>query len=213
MSDEQVTLSPETLAALKAFAASSGIVCDDNTDDNDNNGCNIIESVRKHFEIDPNDVFEYQYGDIKLSLKGVKRELGQTLASTGLTMYEVWYTPYYVIVTSILIYVLLLCVYSWTAAEYMCDWLYTQAHILLKNKDVCELGCGLGIVSILLSKLKVAHSVYATDGDDETMALLYDNIQLSNETDNIIARKLYWGEHTCHLFKQELGHLYPIGII
>ena len=95
----------------------------------------------------------------------------------------------------------------------MCDWLSTQAHILLKDKDVCELGCGLGIVSILLSKLKVAHSVYATDGDDDTMTLLHDNIQSSNETDNITARKLYWGEHTCNLFKQELGQLYPIGIM
>ena len=87
MSDDQVTLSAETLAALKAFAASSGIVYDET--DSNNNGNNIIESVRKHFEIDPDDVFEYQYGDIKLSLKGVKRELGQTLASTGLTMYVV----------------------------------------------------------------------------------------------------------------------------
>lgn len=53
----------------------------------------IIESARKHFEPEcRDDVFDINYTskdgtrDVAFKLKGVKRELGQTLYSTGLTM-------------------------------------------------------------------------------------------------------------------------------
>ena len=37
-------------------------------------------------------------------------------------------------------------------------------------------GCGLGMVSILLDKLNICKSIIATDGDDDTMVLLAENI-------------------------------------
>ena len=46
-------------------------------------------------------------------------------------------------------------------------------------------GCGLGMVSILLDKLSVCRSVIATDGDDDTMDLLRENIELTGNSDTV----------------------------
>lgn len=77
-------LSTETLLALKEFALSSGVMLDTNR---------IIDSVREHFEVkDREDVFHISYTSkdfdrtVEFDLKGIKKELGQTLDSTGLTM-------------------------------------------------------------------------------------------------------------------------------
>lgn len=86
-----VQLSEETLRALREFALDSGVYVDSNK---------IIESVRDHFEEkDREDVFKISYASkdgerkVDFNLKGIKRELGQTLDSTGLTMYELLKTP------------------------------------------------------------------------------------------------------------------------
>ena len=90
MSLEGLGLSEEALKALKEFAQSSGIDYDD--EDEDGNGTtNILSAVTKHFDVkDKYDIFhlswENQETKIELHLKGIKRELGQTLNSTGLTM-------------------------------------------------------------------------------------------------------------------------------
>lgn len=92
--EEGLSLSKETLRALKEFAQSSGINYNDNSDDeeeDDKNGKSIIKNITKHFDVkDKYDIFhllwENQDIKIELHLKGIKRELGQTLASTGLTM-------------------------------------------------------------------------------------------------------------------------------
>lgn len=60
------------------------------------------------------------------------------------------------------------------------------------NKSVCELGSGLGLVSILLDKMSCCRYVYATDGDDETMELLKENIKSTSSS--VRAHKLWWGE-------------------
>lgn len=80
-----VQLSEETLRALREFALDAGVFVDSNK---------IIESVRDHFEEkDREDVFKISYKskdnqrEVNFNLKGIKRELGQTLDSTGLTMY------------------------------------------------------------------------------------------------------------------------------
>ena len=86
--DGELQLSPATLAALKSFAVTSGITSGaEGDDDNDN----ILESVARYFELkDKYDTFPFKFESnsrsISFNLKGVKRELGQTLASTGLTM-------------------------------------------------------------------------------------------------------------------------------
>jgi predicted nicotinamide N-methyase len=48
------------------------------------------------------------------------------------------------------------------------------------------------MVSILLDKMNVCESIIATDGDDDTMDLLHENIKLTGST--IQATKLYWGK-------------------
>lgn len=83
--DVSAALSEETLKALREFALDQGVML---TDSN-----KLIESVREHFEVkDREDVFKISYcskdksRSVAFDLKGVKRELGQTLDSTGLTM-------------------------------------------------------------------------------------------------------------------------------
>jgi hypothetical protein len=54
------------------------------------------------------------------------------------------------------------------------------------------------MVSILLAKLECCSSIYATDGDDDTLLLLEENKEsteeISPQTD-IIIHKLLWGEN------------------
>ena len=89
--NEVPTLSAETLLALRGFALDSGVgVGGDDEDVGD-----VIKSVRDHFQVqDRNDVFTMDYTattdpsrKVRFACKGIKRELGQTLSSTGLTMY------------------------------------------------------------------------------------------------------------------------------
>lgn len=85
-------LSPEALRALKEFASSSGIALDE-----DEQTGSILQSVQRHFRppSERETIFNICYESsvaakaprkIEFQLKGVKRELGQTLDSTGLTM-------------------------------------------------------------------------------------------------------------------------------
>ena len=83
--EEFAGLSAQTLLALKEFALSSGVMID-NEDD-------VIDSVREHFEVkDREETFDISYESkdkqrkVEFSVHGIKRELGQTLNSTGLTM-------------------------------------------------------------------------------------------------------------------------------
>lgn len=82
-----VGLSAETLRALREFALDKGIFVDDDNNDK------VVESVREHCAVkDREDIFKMHYKskdelrEVKYELKGIKRELGQTLDSTGLTM-------------------------------------------------------------------------------------------------------------------------------
>jgi hypothetical protein len=105
--DEQPTLSAATLEALKLFALSTGIKLGGDSSINDgagghtntqeeDNECvadsvDIIAKVRDHFDVkDRDQVFHCSYEDgdrkIEFDVNGVKRQLGQTLSSTGLTM-------------------------------------------------------------------------------------------------------------------------------
>ena len=87
-SSERVTLSMETLDILKQYAMEVGAIsAEDNSDD-------IMSSIQMFFdEPDKEDTFIVDYtslsGEISVyfEVKGIKRELGQTLSSTGLTMY------------------------------------------------------------------------------------------------------------------------------
>lgn len=185
--EDEIGLSPETLQALKEFALSSGIAIEANANDEVNKvKNNILSAVTSHFDIQDKYKtitahFENNEYNITLSFKSIKRELGQTLSSTGLTI--------------------------WTAAEHLCDFIFDN-NGLFHNKTVCELGSGLGMVSILLAKMNKTKQLIVTDGDEVTMELLHENIQLSNcPPSSIIPMKLYWGEQESKEFKT----LYPDG--
>ena len=81
----------------------------------------------------------------------------------------------------------------WRAAEHLANYIYKNPDIF-KGKTVCELGAGLGLVSVLLSKLKVVNALITTDGDDDTIELLTNNIEKVAQDDDsvIITKKLYW---------------------
>jgi len=165
-------LSAETLKALKEFATSSGIALDE-----DEPTGNILQSVQHHFRppSERETVFDICYESssicrerrrIEFRLKGVKKELGQTLDSTGLTI--------------------------WRAAEHLCQYIIDHPE-RFEGKSVCELGAGLGLVSILLDKMHICSSLVATDGDDTTLELLVEN-KIECDCDFATAY-LLWGEH------------------
>jgi hypothetical protein len=167
--NESLSLSAETIAALKSFALASGI---SSMQDKDIQASSILDVVRDHYEVkNREEEFKIDYTSkdgersINFKVNGVKRQLGQTLNSTGLTI--------------------------WRASEHLCEFMINNPQIFL-NKSVCELGCGLGMVSILLDKMDVCESIIATDGDDDTMDLLHENIKITGST--IQATKLYWGK-------------------
>ena len=61
--------------------------------EHDSNSVSIVDAVRDHFDVKDRDekfLVHYKSDDecreIRFELKGVKRRLGQTLSSTGLTM-------------------------------------------------------------------------------------------------------------------------------
>ena len=101
---------------------------------------------------------------VVVTLSGLKRETGQTLASTGLTV--------------------------WRASDHLNA--YIHSHLdKFRGKEVVELGSGLGYVSIPLERAAICRSVVATDGDDDTLALLAKNIAANDS--QVAAAKLRWG--------------------
>lgn len=140
----------------------------------------ITSSTFSHFEVkDREEVFRFHFGEIQFELKGLKRELGQTLSSTGLTL--------------------------WRASEHLSSFCHAHAD-LFRGKRVLELGAGIGNVSILIDKLRLAKMVVATDGDDDTVELLDSNV--TSVQCNVIVRKLYWGQHAD--FKFEFPDLFDV---
>ena len=97
---DELTLSPEAMAALKLFAVERGCDVDSDSDADDgnetsNNG--LLSKIQNHFDIrDKNDEFQFKFepnvatehslGTIEFTLHGLKKEIGQTLNSTGLTL-------------------------------------------------------------------------------------------------------------------------------
>ena len=110
--------------------------------------CNIKEEER-------DEMFTYTYGEEDadgapphvIKLAGWKKELGQRLESTGLTM--------------------------WRAGEDLARYLYEKRAELFHHgkggRIILELGCGLGLVGLLASQLNPKGVVVLTDGDPVTM--------------------------------------------
>jgi len=185
-----LALSAEALRALLEFAQERGIagVANDKSSDD------VLEVVRDHFDVkDRDEVFVKDYAGVHMELLGVKRILGQTLSSTGMTI--------------------------WRAAEHLCEFIANDVH-RFANKRVCELGAGLGMVSILVDKLPINNLkeeeeeeeaaasassststttttrgavVVATDGCPETVDMLRANMISSRVSTRMSCEQLWWG--------------------
>ena len=130
--NELLALSPEAAAALRAFALSSGVAIDTSNNHEGQGNNDLLSAVRDHFDLKERDetfVVEYQDNDndddkttnitslqakrhIRFEVQGVKRVLGQTLSSTGLTI--------------------------WRAAEHLCDYMFHHP-ARFQQRTVCEL--------------------------------------------------------------------------
>lgn len=86
----------------------------------------------------------------------------------------------------------MLLTYSWRAAEHLCQYIIDHP-ARFEGKSVCELGAGLGLVSILLDKLHICRELVVTDGDEATLELLVEN-KIDCECEFSTAY-LLWGEH------------------
>jgi predicted nicotinamide N-methyase len=124
---------------------------------------------------DPLESFRFDWDTLEgkhiaIELTGHKAELGQTLNSTGLTL--------------------------WRASELLCEYLVKHPE-WVATKDVLELGSGLGLVGLLVHHLGAARTTL-TDGDTDTLSNLRENVQRNGaDTDcgrHILCRQLVWGE-------------------
>ncbi|KAL4109371.1 hypothetical protein PRIC1_001071 [Phytophthora ramorum] len=164
---EQLMLSGAALAALQEFAIERGIAVEDESSD-------VRLHIQKALDIEPKeDSFVFKFGqpdeeeaEITIRLNGLRRDIGQTLQSTGLTL--------------------------WRAGDFLSDFMY-QNRSRFADKAIIELGSGLGLIGILASYL-TDKNVVITDGDDDTIDLLVANCKLNEvEEDRVQCQKLLWG--------------------
>lgn len=165
--EEQVTLSSAALAALQQFATERGIAVDDDSLD-------VRLDIQNALDIEPKeDSFEFKFGksdseenaEILIRLNGLRRDIGQTLQSTGLTL--------------------------WRAGDFLSNYMF-QNRDRFVGKSIIELGSGLGLVGILATHL-TDKKVVITDGDDDTIELLHSNCRLNDVDNRVQCRKLLWG--------------------
>lgn len=120
---------------------------------------------------------------MKIHLKGYKNDSHETYKSTGLTI--------------------------WRAAESLCHYLIQQ-HEMLQDKNILELGAGLGLCGILVQSIALKSRVYITDGDTETLVKLRENI-IENKMETVYCRQLLWGRKDSEEFlKFSDGELFDV---
>ncbi|KAJ3683880.1 hypothetical protein LUZ60_014107 [Juncus effusus] len=102
----------------------------------------------------------------------------------------------------------------WPGAVLMNNYLSNHAQIL-NDKDVIELGSGIGITGILCSRF--CREVVLTDHNDEVLEIIQKNIELESSTRNtsdsgLATEKLEWGneEHTAQILQK---HPHGFGLI
>jgi predicted nicotinamide N-methyase len=170
-SEDELGLSPETLVALAAFAAESDLGIFSAADVRQQVQ-SAMDTHEKEEEFDF--TFDSSTDKVTIKLLGVSSALGQTLASTGLTV--------------------------WLAARQLAEYLW-QIRASLAGQRIVELGSGLGLCGLLCSKLcDSSGSVVLTDGGDEftpvAQTVLEQQVQ-RNSTDAAACsvQVLTWGEH------------------
>lgn len=82
----------------------------------------------------------------------------------------------------------------WKSGEHLCDWLCSQrdTDLLRGFSSAVELGCGTGIVSIVLAQLGISR-VVATDGGVDFVALCESNAAKNGVQSILVAVQHVWG--------------------
>eukprot|EP00968_Pinguiococcus_pyrenoidosus_P005657 scaffold368_cov258-Pinguiococcus_pyrenoidosus.AAC.20 len=193
--EEELGLSAAALAALAEFALDNGILAEADADSS------IRQQVQSHFEaLEPEkeELFTFEYGHVRLTMEGWRRDLGQTLSSTGLTV--------------------------WSGAEDLAAYLWRHRAVLFPEKSqkvgsascfvlpglsdapsghqvVVELGAGLGLPGILCGAIMALASdsgtVICTDGDDNSLEKLRRNVEINGELLGAVQTevlRLRWGQ-------------------
>ncbi|KAI0972965.1 S-adenosyl-L-methionine-dependent methyltransferase [Xylaria arbuscula] len=86
---------------------------------------------------------------------------------------------------------------TWEAALHLGSYLLTSSgHDLIRGKSVLELGAGTGFLAILCAKHLGARHVTTTDGDENVVDYLKENIALNDieEGKSLTAKTLWWGD-------------------
>lgn len=84
---------------------------------------------------------------------------------------------------------------TWEAALCLGDYaLKTIGEDKKQVNNFLELGAGTGLVGLLMSQMNSKNRVILTDGDEQVVEMLKENIALNSNTKNVTAEKLYWGE-------------------
>jgi hypothetical protein len=105
---------------------------------------------------------------VEITLSGHKAELGQTLHSTGLTLWQSSERFCEVLVRA-----------QSQQEKYSTETVFRSA-IDVRGKDVLELGAGLGLCGILVHRM-AAKRVILTDGDSDTLANLRANVRANSD--------------------------------
>ncbi|CAM9435145.1 unnamed protein product [Ectocarpus sp. 13 AM-2016] len=142
--EDELGLSSAALAALKEFALENNMLGPEGGNDD---VVDVRLQVQERMDVkERTHEFSFTFGDdgdneqICIALAGVNPELGQTLASTGLTV--------------------------WRAAQEMARFMWEHRR-WFAGKRVVELGAGLGLCGVLASKLCTGGTVVITDGGEE----------------------------------------------
>mmetsp|Transcript_45471 Transcript_45471/g.74089 ORF Transcript_45471/g.74089 Transcript_45471/m.74089 type:complete len:209 (-) Transcript_45471:145-771(-) len=82
----------------------------------------------------------------------------------------------------------------WPGAKLLCSFLRLIPHEKLLQLTLVELGSGTGLAAIMAAKLNAR--VHATDGDENSVALITRNIERNHVMGTCTPMRLLWGENT-----------------
>jgi hypothetical protein len=80
----------------------------------------------------------------------------------------------------------------WPASIVMCEYLVSNVNYV--PRGICvELGAGLGLCGITLSKLGNHHKIVCTDKDKELLQLINENVEANEAAETVVTTALEWG--------------------
>eukprot|EP01031_Cornospumella_fuschlensis_P027203 gene27203-32868_t len=161
-------LSAETIKALREFALEKGVNIIGDDPEADGSNKDLLQSVHQHFQLQDREEIFHVSYQSNDGKRSVSFDVKGIKRELG-----------------------------WRAAEHLCTYLINEPQVL-QNKSICELGAGLGLVSIFVEKLLTSYnipyqSLISTDGDEDTISLLIENklvCDCSFDTSYLL-----WGEH------------------